>query len=109
MSKTSEAARQPLDHAVCALYTPGHQTHFIQAKLAARVDPAEYRRGTLLSVGDDGWITVEVDGELCRFWNHHPAWVRGCFEESGGQVGLPGWHLLHAPTPRGRYCICVST
>jgi hypothetical protein len=96
-------------HTDCALYRPGHRTHLIQAKLARDGDPNEYRHGTVISVQHDGWITVDVDGNAVRFWNHAPAWVRSCFRKSGGQVGLPGWHLLHAPHGNGRRaCICVS-
>lgn len=93
----------------CALYTPGHQPHLIQTKLARDGDPAKYRHGTFVSVLDDGWITVDMAGELLRFWNHDPVRVRRCFEDSGGQVSLPGWHLLHALKGDGRRtCICVS-
>lgn len=99
---------RPLEHSTCALYTPGHQVHFIQAKLA-REEPEGYRTGTIVSVQDDGWVTVELDCQTRRFWNHDPSWVRRCIEESGGHVGLPGWGLLHAPSANGgRYCICVS-
>lgn len=91
------------------MYTPGHRTHLIQAKLTRDAHPSEYRHGTVMSVQDDGWITINTGGEALRFWNHDPAWVRRCFRESGGQVGLPGWHLLHAPHGDGRRaCICVA-
>jgi hypothetical protein len=92
----------------CALYTPGHQTHLIQANLARDAEPSTCRHGTIVSVQNDGWITVNLDGELLLSWNHEHTWVRRCFEESGGQVGLPGWNLLHARHARGRYCISVS-
>lgn len=99
----------PLEHSTCALYTPGHQVHIIQAKLA-RDEPDGYHTGTVVSVEDDGWITVELGGETSRFWSHDPAWARHCFDESSGHVGLPGWSLLHARSANGgRYCICVST
>lgn len=104
-----EALSNGADQTNCALYAPGHQPHLIQAKLARDDGPAKYRHGTVVSVLGDGWIAVAVDGEVLRFWNHAPAWVRLCFRESGGQVGLPGWGLLHAPHGDGRRaCICVS-
>jgi hypothetical protein len=107
--KPRRAALDRVDHRRCALYTPGHQTHLIQAKLARDDDPAKYRHGVVVAVQDDGWSTLDVDGELLRFWNHDPQWVRRCFEEAGWQVGLPGYGLLHARSARGgRYCICVS-
>jgi hypothetical protein len=92
----------------CALYTPGHQPHLIQAKLARDVHPTEYRHGSVVSVQDNGWIAVAVGSELLRFWNHDAARARRCFEESSGQVGLPGYGLLHAHHAHGRYCISVS-
>ena len=108
-SKHAEAVPGSIDHSVCALYKPGHQVHFIQAKLGWEQDPANRRTGTLISVQDDGWISVDVDGEVLRFWNHAPARARKCFQESGGRVGLPGHCLLHAPTEAGNHCFCVST
>lgn len=107
--KQPEAIPDPLDQTVCALYKPGHQPHFIQAKLAWQDDPAKYRHGTVVSVLDDGWITVDVDGELLRLWNHEPARARACFKQADGRVGLPGHSLLHAPHREGRkYCFSVS-
>jgi len=108
-SNHAEAGPTPIDHSVCALYKPGHQVHFIQAKLGWQENRANYRTGKLLSVEDDGWIAVEVGGELLRFWNHQPERARWCFEQSGGRIGLPGYGLLHAPNKRGgNYCFCVS-
>ena len=75
MSRTPTKAVRPVDYASCALYTPGHQVHFIQARLAWEADPANYRNATLVSVEDDGWITVQLDGEALRFWTHDPARV----------------------------------
>jgi hypothetical protein len=93
------------------MYKAGHEVHYIQAWVEG--DFANYRSGTLLTVADDGWITVDVDGVVLRFWNHDPAWVRQCFVESAGQVGLPGGRLLYAPHAVGRYdahyCISVAT
>src|SRR5579872_1480249 len=107
----TNAVRRGVDHDSCALYTPGHQVHFIQARLAWETDPANYRNGTLVSVEDDGWITVEVDGEVLRFWTHDPARARECFEASAGRVGLPEHGVLHAPRTDGggRYGICVTS
>jgi hypothetical protein len=97
-----------VDHSSCALFKPGHQVHYIQAKLAGECDPANYRTGEVVKVDDDGWITLDADGEVLRFWSHDPARARQCFEESFGRVGLPGRSLLHAPTAKGRYCICIA-
>jgi len=83
----------------CRIYKPGHEVHYIQSRLAGYGG----RNGTLLTVDDDGWITVDVEGVVLRLWNHDPAWVRKCFEESAGQVGLAGGRLLHAPHTMRRY------
>jgi hypothetical protein len=111
MSRNPTNAVRPVGYASCALYTPGHQVHFIQMRRASETDPANYRNGTLVSVDDDGWITVEVDGEALRFWTHDPARARECFEESGGHVGLREHGVLDAPCADGggRYYICVAT
>ena len=109
-SKPIEAVTRPIDHSVCALYKPGHRVHFIQAKLGWEGNRTEYRTGTLFSVEDDGWITVEVDGDVLRFWNHEPERARICFEQAGGHVGLPGHSLLHAPSTwrRQLLLLCVN-
>ena len=100
----------PIDEETCALYTKGHQIHHIQARLGweAEARAAKPLKGTVVSVSDNGWITVDVGSELRRFWNHDAAWARAVIERSGGMVGLPGFHLLHAPTASGTYCICVA-
>jgi len=108
-AKPTDTVLDAVDPTTCALYTPGHNVHFIQAKLGWETDPATYRHGTVICVQSDGWITVEVDGEPLAFWTHDPARARECFQRSAGIVELPGYSLLHAPHAGGRYCICVST
>ena len=109
-TKPREEDPAAIDYQACALYTPGHQTHFIQARLALEVDAAKYQKGSLVNVTDDGWINVAVDGEIRRFWTHDPARARYNVAESEGEVGLPGVDLLHAPLQDGRsiFCICVA-
>ena len=110
MQRAPGAHSAGIDYDRCSLYRPGHQVHFIQARLASEMGPETYRRGEILSVGDDGWIVAEFGGEPMRMWNHDPARARACFAESGGVVGLSGYGVLHAPTGAGRrYCICVAT
>jgi hypothetical protein len=106
--RRSKAVPHAVDRTSCGLYKPGHDVHYIQAKLASECDPANYRTGEVVSVDDDGWITLAADGEVLRLWNHDPARARQCFKESVGRVGLPGRSLLHAPTATGRYCICIA-
>jgi hypothetical protein len=100
----------PIDEETCALYTAGHQVHHIQARLGWEAEARAARpvKGTLVKVSGDGWIAVDVGGELRRFWNHDPVRARAVIEGSDGLVGLPGFDLLHAPTASGTYCICVA-
>lgn len=82
----------------CGLYLPGHQSHWIQAKLARETesDPAKYRVGRFVAVDDDGWIAVDVQAEVLRFWNHNPLRTRSYFGEPGERVGLLDYGILHA-------------
>jgi hypothetical protein len=63
----------------CGLYSPGHDVHWIQAKLSARAaaDPSASRAGMwahghLLEVCRNGFLSIEVDGRVRRLWNHDP-------------------------------------
>ena len=58
---------------------------------------------------DDGWILVDVGGELMRYRNHDPARLRLSVGRSGGHVRLTGWDLLRAPAGAVTLCICVAT
>jgi hypothetical protein len=107
-SKPTEAIPDPIDHTICALYKPGHRPHFIQAKLSWQGDPAKYRSGTLVSVDDDGWITVEVDGETVRVWNHDPVRARHLIESSGGRVVLRDPQILATPSANGNYLFSIA-
>ena len=92
----------------CSIYRPGHEAHWIQAKLAREEPPAAVRFGTVVSVEDDGWITVRVDGGRVRFWNHDPRRAREFLRKSEGRVELPGYGLLRAPHRDGKGCLSVS-
>jgi hypothetical protein len=106
--KPTRAALDRVDHAKCALYRPGHQVHFIQAKLSWEGDPLKYRSGSLVSVEDDGWITVEVDGAEVRVWNHEPARARHRIEAAGGLVVLREPHILATPSADGNALFSIS-
>jgi hypothetical protein len=82
--------------------------HFIQAKLAWE-RPAEQRAGRAVSFGDSGWVTVELDGERRRLWNHEPPRLRAALEAASGKVVVTPRSLLYVPHPKGRSCFCVST
>jgi hypothetical protein len=106
--KPTQANPDLADHTRCAMYTPGHQVHFIQAKLSWEGDPLKYRSGTLVSVEDDGWITVEVDGAEVCVWNHEPARARHRIEAADGLVVLREPHVLATPTANGNALFSIS-
>jgi hypothetical protein len=108
--KPRRPALDRVDHTTCALYTPGHQVHFIQAKLSWEGDPLKYRSGTLVSVGDGGWIriTVEVDGAEVCVWNHEPIRARHRIEAAGGIVVLREPHILATPSANGNALFSIS-
>jgi hypothetical protein len=104
-----DPASRTIDPSACALYTPGHRVHFIQAKRGWEADPATYRTGALLSVEDDGWLTAQLEGETVRLWNHEAARLRRIAQPAGLRVALTRYGVLHVPHERGRYCFSVST
>jgi hypothetical protein len=106
--KPTQTNPDHVDHTKCALYTPGHQVHFIQAKLSWEGDPLKHRSGTLVSIENDGWITVEVAGEQVRVWNHEPARARRRIEAAGGLVVLQEQHILAAPGANGNPFFSIS-
>jgi hypothetical protein len=97
-----------VDHTKCTLYKAGHQVHLIQAKLSWEGDPLKHRNGTVVSVQDNGWITVEVDEEQVRVWNHEPARARHRIEAAGGLVVLQEQHVLATPSENGNAFFSIS-
>ena len=102
-------SKVPLPRADCSTYHSGHNPHWIQNRLAVESISSEYRRGTVVSVDEDGFFSVDFDGEVLKLWNHDPARLRACIEERGSRVGLARYHLLYVPADAGRrYAICVD-
>ena len=58
-------------HPTCTAYSPGHNVHFVQAGLRHR-QPGEIKKFDALA-HDGNWLTVEMDGEIHRIWNHDAA------------------------------------
>lgn len=54
----------------CRLYTPGHNTHWIQARLCWKGDT--YAPTELLDA-DDNWLTFSSTGSVHRMWHHDTA------------------------------------
>jgi hypothetical protein len=86
----------------CGLYRPGHDVHYIQARLAARNEPdpktGEKRErvpGHLLEVRSDGLIVIEAAGGIHRVWNHDPERLERLAVGNAGLISYqPGFHLL---------------
>lgn len=60
----------------CGLYLPGHSPHWIQARKGweDQVDvPVACR---LIECRKDGMVTIEIDGNEIRLWNHQPDRLR---------------------------------
>ena len=53
----------------CAYYTPGHNVHFIQARLAWE-NPTAYVPGEVLDIVDDVVVVATEHGDVRRFRNH---------------------------------------
>lgn len=89
----------------CGLYLPGHDVHWIQAKLAARSETDLAVPGHLLEARPDGLILVEVDGGIRRLWNHNPERLKRIAARDNGEIShQPRFHLLLV---RGSYVFCV--
>ena len=56
----------------CPLYLPGHNVHWIQARLTWNEPKHDPIPAKLRLVRADGEFTVEVDGEIRRYWTHDP-------------------------------------
>lgn len=86
----------------CGSYTPGHDVHFIQARLSRESSPES--RTTIEAIDDDGTIHL-ADGTT--LWNHDPKRLRLVVEHFGpaatirtrGVLALQSYLFCVAPTP----------
>lgn len=100
----------------CGLYLPGHDVHWIQAKVSAQsaADPRKARSnlwapGHLLDVRSDGSLVVEVDGAVRRLWNHDPDRLEQLVARNLGEIShQPGFSLIRTKSERGSYLFCVA-
>ena len=81
-------------YAGCPLYFPGHNVHYIQFRLTWNEPQHDPIPATLLDVQDDGELTVEVDGELRRYWNHDPERATRAMTRYDGAFELVGYGVL---------------
>lgn len=100
----------------CGLYLPGHDVHWIQAKLSWSETPdprtgAPKMRvpGQLLEVRPDGFLIVEIEGSLRRLWNHDSDRLATLVARNDGAIlHQPGWGLLLTKSEQGNYLFCVA-
>ena len=95
----------------CGLYLPGHIPHWIQARKGWEDTVNLPLPGRLVSVSDDGAVTIEVGDRQLTLWNHRPQRVEQAAERSDGTVAYQArWHLLHLPSSGGaRFLFSVAT
>ncbi len=77
----------------CGSYLLGHEVHYIQANLSRR----EAATPGHVTVGQDGWITIETDDGQLRRWTHHPAQLQHLIDEHGPDVQVRAHGLLAFP------------
>jgi len=90
----------------CGLYLPGHNVHWIQAKLAAGNGshpetglPRPPVSATLIGVASGGIIEIDVSGTRVQLWNHDTEKTSELGKLSGTSLQyLPGFHLLRIQT-----------
>lgn len=87
----------------CGAFRPGHDIHFIQARLCSEAGPGVPSR--VEQVDDDGTIHL-ADGTT--LWNHDPEGVRDLFAVRGAEVFVASHGVLRVPNETGSYMICVS-
>ena len=94
----------------CGLYLPGHDPHWIQAKLAHKPEAIPPESGHLLEVREDGLVVVQVQGVVHQLWNHDPARLERLAKVNRGRITYqPGFGLLTTRSgPSSRFLFCVA-
>ena len=94
----------------CGLYLPGHDVHWIQAKLSReKRDQRPTRPGQLIKTDPDGLVVVEVEGVVYRLWNHDPLRMERLVARNRGSVSYqPGAGLLRTESVLGNFLFCVA-
>jgi hypothetical protein len=97
---TSPRDLPPVRH--CGSYQPGHDIHYIQARLSFGLGGGQWC--TIRDVADDGTITFSDASDA---WNHDPYRLRAVLAHCGTSVLLGAYGVLRLPTDRGAYCFSV--
>jgi hypothetical protein len=80
----------------CGSFHPGHDVHFIQARLTWETRRDECR--TVSDVADDGTITFGDGGTA---WNHDPGRLWRVLARHGREVLVGAYGVLQVPNGRG--------
>jgi len=91
----------------CVLYTPGHQTHYIQA---TRPPFGPERPCVILAAHADGTIDVETDDGPVSLWHHDPTRLTAIIAEHGERPisYFPQRGMLKFLRPEGSPVVCVA-
>ena len=92
----------------CALYTPGHNVHFIQARLAWE-NPEAYVAAEFLTIADDVIVVKSENGDVSKFRNHDLKRFRSIIHDFGPHVTLCDRGVLRIEHhDGGGYMFCVK-
>ena len=97
----------PITHR-CAYYTPGHNVHFIQARLAWD-DPAAYVRGEVLDIGDEVVVVTTEEGDVRSYRNHDLRRLARVVHDVGSGVTICAKGILRVDVRGGGgFMFCVA-
>ena len=91
----------------CALYTPGHTVHFIQARRAWS-NHAAFVRAEVLAVEDDVIVVVTEKGDVRKFRNHDLGRLARIVQDFGPHGTLCGHGVLRIEHVGGGYMFAVK-
>ena len=91
----------------CALYTPGHSVHFIQARLAWSNSRA-FVPCEVLTVDEDVIFVVTEMGDVRRFRNHDLERFVTIVQDFGPHGTLCDQGVLRVEHDRGGFMFCVK-
>lgn len=79
----------------CALYTPGHSIHWIQARLTWK-NPEPHAVVTITEIDEVGFVVETSDGPV-RFLNHDTVRLQRYVDQVGREGSLVGYGVLQLP------------
>ena len=92
----------------CALYTPGHNVHFIQARLAWE-NPEAYVPAEFQTIADDVIVVRAENGDVRKFRNHDLKRFGRIIHDFGPHVTLCDRGVLRIAQGGGdAYMFCVE-